>query len=145
MRVIIGYGNELRGEDAFGVDTIKKLQKLCLKNTKLISMHQLTPEIVLELLEADEIIFIDACYNEKNHYALACSLTEQNTSNLSHHISPKTIIHMLKSLYANEPKFFIYSMMSKNFDEIEDIKRYNECVDSVAEKLAPKVDKAIFG
>ncbi|MDD2791514.1 MAG: hypothetical protein PHU40_12740, partial [Sulfurimonas sp.] len=135
MRIIIGYGNELRGEDAFGVDTIKKLQKLSLKNTKLLSMHQLTPELVLELLGADEIIFIDACYDEKNHYALACSLTEQHNLDLSHHISPKTIIYMLESLYANVPKFFIYSMMSRRFEKIENAKRYKECIDIVAEQL----------
>ena len=132
MRVIIGYGNELRGEDAFGVDTIKKLQKLSLKNTKLLSLHQLTPEIVLQLLDANEIIFIDASYDEKNHYALACPLTEQDNLNLSHHISPKTIIYMLNNLYKNMPKFLIYSMMSRSFDTIEDTLRYQECVDAVA-------------
>ena len=111
MRVIVGYGNELRGEDAFGVDVIKKLQKFYLKNTKLISAFQLTPEIVLELLEADEIIFIDACNNEKNHYALACSLSEQSSFNLSHHISPKIIVSMLESLYKKRPNFFVYVLI----------------------------------
>jgi len=135
MRVIIGYGNELRGEDAFGIDTIKELQKLELKNTKLLSMHQLTPELVLQLLDADEIVFIDVSYDAKNHYALACSLTEQNNLNLSHHISPKTIICMLKSLYTKSPKFFIYSMISKNFEKIEDAKRYKKCINRVTEHL----------
>lgn len=135
MRVIIGYGNSLRGEDAFGVDTIKELQKLELKETKLISMHQLTPEMVLELLEADEIIFIDTCYDKKNNYALACSLVEQNSLNLSHHIAPKTIIQMLNTLYDNYPNFFIYSMISSSFDEIMDLKRYRECVDMVSKHL----------
>ncbi|MEK6659275.1 MAG: hypothetical protein AABY36_06295 [Campylobacterota bacterium] len=135
MRVIIGYGNELRGEDAFGVDVIKELQKLSLKDTKLISVFQLTPEIVLKLLDADEIIFIDSCYNEKNHYSLSCSLSEQNSLNLSHHISPKTIIYMLNGLYNQDPKFYIYSMMSSSFDEITDKKKYKESVDIVTEHL----------
>ncbi|MDD5401421.1 MAG: hypothetical protein PHQ93_09565 [Sulfurimonas sp.] len=135
MRIIIGYGNELRGEDAFGVDVIKELQKLSLKDTKLISVFQLTPEIVLEMLDADEIIFIDTCSNEKNHYKLACSLTQQNGLNLSHHIAPKTIIYMLESLYDKRPSFFIYSMMSSSFDEIMDLKKYRECVDIVVKHL----------
>jgi hydrogenase maturation protease len=140
MRVIIGYGNELRGEDAFGVDAIKKLQKLGLENTKLISLHQLTPEVVLQLLDANEIIFIDASYDEKNHYALACSLTEQDNLNLSHHISPKTIIYMLKSLYYKKSKFFIYSMLSCSFDKIKDNKRYKNSIDAVVKQLAQKSD-----
>lgn len=139
MRVIIGYGNSLRGEDAFGVDVIKELQNIELKETKLISLHQLTPEIVLGLLEADEIVFIDTCYDEKNPYTLACSLKEQNNLNLSHHISPKTIIYMLKSLYAKFPDFFIYSMMSSSFESITDNKRYKEAIRAVTEHLLRSV------
>lgn len=135
MRVIIGYGNELRGEDAFGLDVVRELQKIELKETKFISLHQLTPETVLELLEANEIVFIDTCYDEENHYALACSIKEQNSLNLSHHISPKMIIHMLKNLYAKEPKFLIYSMMSCSFDEISDKKMYEKCVKSIVKQL----------
>jgi len=135
MRVIIGYGNSLRGEDAFGLDVIKELQKLSLKDTKLISAHQLTPEMTLELQEADEIIFIDTCHDEKNNYSLACSLAQQNNLNLSHHISPKTIIQMLNTLYGNHPDFYIYSMMSSSFDEIMDLKKYRECVNVVSKHL----------
>lgn len=135
MRAIIGYGSSIRGEDAFGLDVIEELQKAPLKETKLISAHQLTPEMVLELQEADEIIFIDTCHDEKNPYALACSLVKQSSLNLSHHISPKTIIYMLKSLYAKFPDFYIYSMMSGSFDIIEDKKRYRECVERVSKHL----------
>ena len=135
MRAVVGYGNELRGEDAFGVDVIKELQKFHLKNTKLISVLQLTPEIVLELLEADEIIFVDACYDEENHYALACSLSRQSGFNLSHHISPKSVIGMLKSLYDKHPNFFIYSMMTNSFDKVTKFKKYEECVDAIVKEL----------
>lgn len=135
MRAIIGYGSSIRGEDAFGLDVIKELQKLTLKETKLLLAHQLTPEMVLELQEAYEIVFIDSCHDEKNPYALACSLAEQSTLNLSHHISPKTIIYMLKSLYAKNPNFYIYSMMSGSFDVIGNKRRYRECVERVSKHL----------
>ncbi|MDQ1245108.1 MAG: hypothetical protein QG565_1449 [Campylobacterota bacterium] len=135
MRAVIGYGNSLRGEDAFGLDVIKELQKLPLKETKLLSAHQLTPEMTLELQDADEIIFIDSCHDDKNPYALACSLAEQSTLNLSHHISPKTIIYMLKNLYAKNPDFYIYSMMSSNFESITDNKRYKETITAVTKHL----------
>lgn len=136
MRAIIGYGNELRGEDAFGLDVIKELQKIEPKETKLISAHQLTPETVLELLEADEVIFIDTCYDEANRYALACSIKEQNSLNLSHHISPKAIIYMLKALYGKKPEFFIYSMLSADFDKISDIKKYKNSILHVVRYLS---------
>ena len=125
MRAIIGYGNELRGEDAFGLDVIKELQKASLKDTKLISAHQLTPELVLELLEAAEIVFVDTCYSKEACHALACSLNPQNGLNLSHHISPKSIVKMLNTLYDRHPGFLIYSMISENFENISDKRRYD--------------------
>lgn len=135
MRCIVGYGNTLRGEDAFGFEVIEELQKLPLKDTKLILTHQLTPEIVLELLDAEEIVFIDTCYDEANHYELACSLSEQNALTLTHHISPKTLVQMLKELYGKNPKFLLYSMMSNSFDTIKEPERYKECVGRVVEVL----------
>ncbi|MDP2894632.1 MAG: hypothetical protein Q8N78_09750 [Sulfurimonas sp.] len=136
MRAVVGYGNELRGEDAFGVDVIKELQKFHLKNTKLISALQLTPEMVLELLEADEIIFVDACYDEENHYALACSLSRQSGFNLSHHITPKSVIGMLKSLYEKHPNFFIYSMMTNSFDNIKNENIYKMKIEQIVHHIS---------
>ena len=136
MRVIIGYGNELRGEDAFGVDAIKQLQKLELKNTKLISLFQLVPEIVLELLDAKEIIFIDVTYSKDNHYALACSIVKNKNANITHHISPEMIFCTLKNLYNKKVEFKIYSMLSNNFEDISDVDLYEKALKKTIDFLA---------
>lgn len=130
MRVIIGYGNKLRGEDGFGVDVIDELQNHILKDTTLIKVFQLTPELVLELLDADEIIFIDACFSYENNYKLACSLIEQK-SNLSHHISPKLLIALLKSTYNLTLNYYIYSMLTNNFDEVIDESLYKNAIENI--------------
>jgi hydrogenase maturation protease len=134
LKVIIGYGNELRGEDSFGVDVIKKLQTCPYKNTKLISVFCLTPELILEVLDADEIIFVDACYDEENHYALACSLVKNN-SNLSHHIQPQILIAMMRDLYERKVDYSIYSMLTCNFEILEDKDQYYQCIDKIASFL----------
>lgn len=140
MRIIIGYGNSLRGEDAFGVDVINQLQKYSekkdFKNTKLICVFQLTPELCLELLEAKEIIFIDASYSTSLPYSLSCSLHEDiKGTNLSHHISPKIIISMLRDLYKSIFTYEIYSMTTCSFETIDNKKEYEACVKKVAEYL----------
>ncbi|MGB6327974.1 MAG: hydrogenase maturation protease [Halarcobacter sp.] len=140
MRVIIGFGNTLRGEDAFGVDVINQLQKYfkekASENTKLISVFQLTPELCLELLEAKEIIFIDALYSLDLKYTLACDIKQDiKGTNLSHHISPKIIISMLKDLYNCSFTYEIFSMTTCNFEEFEKNdknKEYKNCVKKVA-------------
>ena len=120
MRVVVGYGNSLRGEDAFGVDVINQLQKSldikALKNTKLISTFQLTPELCLELLEAKKIIFVDALYSLELKYILACDIAQDiKGTNLSHSISPKIITSMLRDLYNCSFSYEIFSMTTCNF------------------------------
>ena len=132
MKYIIGYGNEQRGEDAFGIDVIKELDKYKLYNTSLLSVFQLTPEMVFDLLEAEEIIFIDACYSEINHYKLACSIIEQNNSSITHYISPKEIISMLNIVYAKYPLVSIYSMLTNRFDEVFNDVEYKIAVKETA-------------
>ncbi len=128
MRVIIGYGNKLRGEDAFGVDVVEKLEQYELKDTKLISTFQLTPEIVLELLECDDVIFVDACFSNDNNYSLACRINRQNSSNLTHHIPPETIINILNGVYEKYPKYTIYSMLTNSFETISNKKEYQKSI-----------------
>ena len=135
MRIIVGYGNELRGEDAFGVDVVKELEKKSLKETKLISTFLLTPELVLELLDADEIIFIDAAYSEQNQYALASLVLEESESNLSYNLTPKSVMQMLQSLYNLTPKYLVYSLLTNNFETIGDQVLYKEAVLKVAQDL----------
>jgi hydrogenase maturation protease len=135
MRVIIGYGNTLRGEDAFGVDVVKKLENFKLHETKLLTAFGLTPELVLELLEADEIVFVDACYSNSNHYILACNIFMQQTPQFSHHITPEVLIEMLRSLYNKKINYIIYSMLSNNFEEIQNAELYKESINAVVQEL----------
>lgn len=132
MTIIVGFGNNLRGEDGFGVDVILELQNYNLPNTKLISTFQLTPELCLRLKEASKIIFIDAAFDLNENYKLACGLENSTQNSLSHHISIKTIISMIKELYKKDIEYEVFSMLTSNFDEIEDEKRYKKSIKSVS-------------
>lgn len=131
MKVIIGYGNELRGEDGFGIEVIKKLRSYKHEDIKLITLFCLTPELILELLEADEILFIDACFDVENSYIFACSILK-NGSNLSHHIEPHILMALLREVYQKEIDYSIYSMLTCNFEHIENTQRYHRCIDDLA-------------
>ena len=139
MRIIVGYGNTLRGEDAFGVDVLNQLQQYSVKkqltSTKLITVFQLTPELCLELLDAQELVFIDACYSNTEHYRLACSMESFGSINLSHHISPKVILSLLSNVYNKNPKYEIWSMMTNSFDNILDENSYTLCINKISNYL----------
>ncbi len=133
MTIIVGFGNDLRGEDSFGIDVIKRLQSYDLPNTKLISTFQLTPELSLELKEATKLIFIDATFNHKDNYSLACNLEEYKYDQLSHHISIRTILMILERLYNTKPEYELYSMFTNNLDEIIDEKNYEKSIKEVVQ------------
>ena len=138
MRYIIGLGNRLRAEDAFGLDVVSKLESFSLLDTKCLLLSQLIPELVLELVDASEIIFIDACYSLENDYILACTLLEEKNIGLSHQISYKVILSMLSQLYTKRPKYQIYSMFTKNFENFENVLQYEEKVQQVVNHLLYK-------
>lgn len=135
MITIVGFGNELRGEDAFGVNVISELQKLKLQNLKLISCFQLTPELTLELKDSSKIIFIDAAYSVEEQYKLACNLQNNISNSLTHHISIDTLIYMLKQLYNKSPNFEIFSMLTSSFDKIRDEEKYLKCIKETIEAI----------
>lgn len=127
-RLILGYGNTLRADDAFGVDVATSLQNFSLENTDILTAFQLTPEMALELLPYSHIIFIDAAFNETHSYTLACTLENSSKLNLSHHISAFHLMEIVNSLYGHFPSFEIFSMLGNNFETIINKEAYDEAV-----------------
>ena len=60
MTLIIGYGNELRGDDAVGLRVAEAVDRLKLPDTRVLAVHQLTPELAEQLSQASAAIFVDA-------------------------------------------------------------------------------------
>lgn len=135
MRVVVGFGNNLRGEDGFGIDVVNELHKHQLQNTKLITTFQLTPELALELKEFDEIIFVDAAHSQTDHYALACNIENKTQNNLSHHISIEMILSILSSLYNCSVKHQVYSMLTDSYESIQNQEKYTQSIEKTVEYI----------
>lgn len=60
MILVIGYGNELRGDDAVGLRVAESLGRLDLPGTRVLAVPQLTPELAEPLSQATTAIFVDA-------------------------------------------------------------------------------------
>jgi hydrogenase maturation protease len=116
MVLIIGYGNELMGNDGFGVYTLTLLRSL-LKGDEIefIESHQLTPEMALLISKASEVIFIDASFGE-DEFVIATPLPK-NISNLTtlHNLTPTSLLYICENLYGIAPKYSIFSVMFNKF------------------------------
>jgi Ni,Fe-hydrogenase maturation factor len=57
---VIGYGNDLRGDDAVGPLAAAAVAAWDMPGVPALAIHQLTPELAEPLAEADLAIFVDA-------------------------------------------------------------------------------------
>ncbi len=58
--LVVGYGNELRGDDAVGPLAARAAAQWGLAGVRCLDLHQLTPEVVEEMAGVAEVVFIDA-------------------------------------------------------------------------------------
>jgi hydrogenase maturation protease len=58
--LVLGYGNELRGDDAAGPHVAREVTRLHLPGVKARAVQQLTPELAEPLSEAAVAVFVDA-------------------------------------------------------------------------------------
>lgn len=58
--LVIGYGNDLRGDDAAGQRAATQVDTWRLPGVEVRTLHQLTPELAEPLAGAHRVIFLDA-------------------------------------------------------------------------------------
>ena len=58
--LVIGYGNELRGDDAAGPRVAAAVEQWQLPGVRVLILHQLTPELADPIASSGLVIFVDA-------------------------------------------------------------------------------------
>ena len=122
--IIIGYGNPGRQDDGLGQAFINQLtEQLSEKNSlrlKLQSNYQLTVEDAYDILEYDQVIFVDASINAQAPYSFT-EITETNNSGMgSHSLSPNAVIRLCETLYGKGPKAFVLAIKGYEFDQFDE-------------------------
>ncbi|AIE75362.1 MULTISPECIES: hydrogenase maturation protease [unclassified Synechocystis] len=103
--LIIGYGNTLRGDDGVGRYLAEEIDQQNWPHCRVISTHQLTPELAEAIAAVDRVIFIDAqCHENQDSptvelKALHLPTPEQLSGQLGHRGSPWELIALAKILY----------------------------------------------
>jgi hydrogenase maturation protease len=58
--LVIGYGNDLRSDDGAGRVVADRIEAMGFRGVKVRSVHQLTPELALDIADANTVVFVDA-------------------------------------------------------------------------------------
>lgn len=119
MWLIIGYGNPLRGDDAAGPALATQLRdQLAADRARILVVHQLTPELVLELVKPEiaGVLFLDAKRLQGNDLKLV-PLTAELDPNAScgHQVSPQLLLGCAEHLYSCQRPGWLLTLRGVDF------------------------------
>lgn len=103
--VVIGYGNELRGDDAVGVAVARAVATWELPDVQALAVHQLTPELAAVLAEAEHAIFVDAAHAAGEADPRLEPVEPGSTGPIDAHVgSPGSLLALTAALYGRSPR-----------------------------------------
>ena len=116
--VAIGYGNDLRSDDAIGPLVAEAVEAWGMPNVEAIALHQLTPELADTLQKCDGAIFIDACIlpELKQVQVQAIEPAESTTTAIGHTSDPQSLLALTKALYGHFPLAWMVIVPAANFE-----------------------------
>lgn len=117
--LIIGYGNSLRGDDGIGPRVAEKLDtSLADLHPRVISAHQLSPELAEECAQSSLVAFIDA---RENGVPGEISLvwldgSSGKSSSLNHFLDARKLLTETKEWYGKAPAAALITITGASFD-----------------------------
>ena len=118
-KLVIGYGNPLRGDDRLGWEIAGSLAAgVADESVAIMAVHQLTPELAEPVSQADMVIFVDASY-EGTPGTWKCDEVEPapaTTDPLGHHFSISGLLAYAQAVFSAQPKAFVISVAAESFD-----------------------------
>ena len=110
--LVIGYGNELCGDDAVGPWVAMVVADWDLPAVKSLAVPQLTPELSQELAKAHCVMFVDAC-SQKTIQTVQIDpidVYDQQASSMAfaaHSYDPFALLSLTQRLYKHHPQAWL--------------------------------------
>ncbi len=112
--LVIGYGNDLRGDDAVGPQVVDKIVEMDLANVKTIIGFQLLPEMAAEAASADVVVFVDAAVDRLQ--VSVERIVHGVPSAITHIGSPHELISLTRAIYGSNPDAWIVKIPAEQFE-----------------------------
>ena len=140
--LVIGYGNPLRGDDGAGYVAAELLRtRLAGSTVRIVSEQQLLPEMMLQIAEASQVIFIDASVSGRAGKFHRIPLRPAPVcGRFTHQSTPEAMLAGAQKLYGHTPEAVHYLIPGRFFEAGQEmtpsVKRaVNELVDALEKEL----------
>ena len=111
MILVIGYGNELRRDDAAGPIAARLVAAWNLPGVEAMTAHGLAPELAEPLSQAERAVFIDAAENGRVEAVL---LTPEPAPSLGHSAGPGWLLGLAESTYGRRPPAWLVTVPAED-------------------------------
>uniref|UniRef100_B8HQ64 Hydrogenase maturation protease n=1 Tax=Cyanothece sp. (strain PCC 7425 / ATCC 29141) TaxID=395961 RepID=B8HQ64_CYAP4 len=122
--LVIGYGNPLRGDDGVGQSVAERVASWQLAGVRSLAVHQLTPELVMELAEAETVIFVDAWIGafDLETAAIRLEILQRTTPDdpAGHAMDPRTLLVLTELLENHQPQAYQLLIPAQQFEFSEE-------------------------
>lgn len=116
--LVVGYGSELRGDDALGRRLAEAAEGW--PGVRSLSVHQLMPELVEELASCDRVVFADA---EEREGDPTWTRLEAPAPGLVawHQATPEALLGLCHDLHGRAPEAWLLSLPGRDFGLSQDL------------------------
>jgi len=107
--LVVGYGNVLRSDDGVGWQVADLLSAdPRLDGATVLHLHQLTPELALDISHASVVVLVDAQHGpEPGTFEMGrVEPAEDTATTWSHHLDPPSLVGLAVELYGRAPEVY---------------------------------------
>lgn len=115
--LLFGYGNPARGDDALGPLLIEQMDALKLTNVTCLIDMQLLIEHATDLMEYDQILFVDTDISCSEPFEFSAVNAEKDDSYTSHALTPAALLFIYQQIYRHAaPPVFLLRIRGYRFE-----------------------------
>ena len=132
--LVLGYGNTLRADDGAGHVVAERLAASTPPEApavEVLTAYQLTPELAMDLADAERVLFIDASAELAPGQVRMAAVDARDvaTGPINHHLTPQRLMALTEAMFDRTPQAWTLAV------GVADL--------SVGEGLSPHVAEAI--
>ena len=115
--VVLGWGNDARGDDGLGPRLLGRIAALDLAHVATIEDFQLQIEHAMDLEEADLALFLDASVVAPAPFGFTETGPRDDASHSTHALSPEAVLEVFVRVLGREPPpAFVLAMRGEAFE-----------------------------
>lgn len=141
--LVIGWGNDLLGDDAVGRLVAQEIEARHWPGVEVVDVHQLTPELSVQLRQTECVIFVDACMDmdqETVHLRKLSLDADADPLASAHGATPEGLLSLADALYGARTEAWLIGVPARVFEPdrpLSELARagFNAAVDAICRRV----------